>query len=111
MNYCSVYAYYCGVIPETVSIPPAAAITVAAITIAIINAAIKAYMRPPIARMEPVNTTIITPVRRRPVNSRIWRGHPNAGYPVIAALVTIISPITGLPYITVNRAFGLFINP
>lgn len=111
MNYCSVYAYYCGVIPETVSIPPAAAIPIAAIAIAIINTAIKAYMRPPIAGMESINTTIITPVSRRPVNSRIWRGHPNTGHPVVATLVTIISPITGLPYIAVNRAFGLFINP
>jgi hypothetical protein len=96
MDHRSVYPHYCCVITEPAAIPSAATITIAAITVAIINASIKAYMRPPISNMEAVITTGITPVRRRPVKAGVRRGHPHAGHPIITICI-IIRPITGLP--------------
>jgi hypothetical protein len=92
----SVYPYHCCVITEPIAIPSAAAVTIATITVAIINASIKAYMRPPISYMEAIITTHVTPVRRRPVKAGVRRGHPHAGYPVITIRI-IVSPVTGLP--------------
>jgi hypothetical protein len=111
MYYGSVYTYYSGVVAETASFPSAASIAMAAITIAIVNATIKAYMRPPVAGVKSVYATGIAPVSRRPVKAGVWWGYPDPWYPVIAAFVIIISPVTGLPYIAVSGAFRLYIYP
>ena len=110
MYYRSVYAYHCRVVTETVSIPSAAAITTTAVAVAVINTAIKTYVRPPVTGMKSVNAAVITPIGRRPVKAGIWRGYPNTRYPVIAAFIIIIGPITGLPYITIYRSFRLLVN-
>jgi hypothetical protein len=109
--YGSVYTYYSGVVAETASFPSAAAIAMATITVAIVNAAIKAHMRPPVACVKSVYATGIAPVSRRPVKAGVWRGHPDPWYPVVAAFVIIIGPVAGLPYIAVSRAFRLYIYP
>ena len=111
MYYGSVYAHYSGVVAETAAFPSAAAIAVSAITVAIVNTAIKANMWPPVAGIKSVYATGIAPISRRPVKAGIWRCHPDPGYPVIAAFVIIISPVTWLPYIAVGRAFRLHVNP
>jgi hypothetical protein len=66
MNHRSVYIYNGSVIHEVVPLPSSAAKTVAAITIAIINAAIKANAGAPVATVESVRTAFITPITGRP---------------------------------------------
>jgi hypothetical protein len=109
--YGSVYTYNSSVVTETVSVPPATPITMTAIAVAIINATIKAYMRPPVAGIKSVYTAGIAPVSRSPVKAGIWWGHPYTGHPVVTAFVIIIGPVTRLPYIAINRAFRLYVNP
>jgi hypothetical protein len=62
----AVYIYHCGVINKPASFPSAAAKTIAVITKAIINTAIKSYFGSPIASVKSVIAVFITPIWRGP---------------------------------------------
>ena len=49
-----------------VTIPSSAAITIAAIAIAIINTSVKTYMGAPVSHVETVRPAFITPIGRSP---------------------------------------------
>jgi len=91
-----VYIKHSRVIPETVSVPSSSIESVAPVSIAIINTAIKAYGWTPIACVEAIKAAGKAPVRGGPQNSDFGRRYPNAWYPVVA-IVGVISPISGLP--------------
>lgn len=105
-----VYPYNGGVVAKAVAFPAAAIVTMTGIAIAIINAAIKAYMRPPVTGVKSVTAANIAPIGGSPVQSRIRRSNPNARYPIIAVDI-IPGPVARLPYITVARGFRHVINP
>jgi len=50
----AVYAYHCGIVTELVTFPPAAAIAIAAVAIAIVNTTVKTNMGSPIANEKSV---------------------------------------------------------
>jgi len=104
----SVYTHYRCVVPEPVARPLSANKTIPCITITIVDATVKAYMRPPVTGVKQIHPTVVTPIRWCPVNTGIGRGEPNTWHPIIAVGI-IIGPIARLPQITINRAGRLHI--
>lgn len=88
------------VVVEIAAAPVAAFISIAAIAMAVIYAAIEADMRSPVAMAPAVMAARIAPVTRRPESADIRRQHPRARHPVIAA-IGCVAPITGRPFIVV----------
>ncbi len=96
MNNSTINAHNGCIITEATAIPAATAVAIAAVAVTIIYAAIKAYVRAPIACMKSVYACRKSPISGSPVKSGIrWR-YPNAGHPIIPIGI-IISPIARLP--------------
>jgi hypothetical protein len=93
------------VVVEHIPVPISALITMAHITVAVIDAAIVADMRAPVSTVPAIATAAEGPVRRRPKRADIGSNHPCAWHPIIT--FGRIRPVTGCPYIIVAGAFGL----
>jgi hypothetical protein len=78
------------------------------ITEAVIDTAVEADVRAPVATVPRVNATAPAPVPGRPQQSGRRRQHPRARHPVIT-LVTI-SPVPGCPHIARRRQRRLHIH-
>lgn len=100
MYYRAVYIYYRCIVTKRISFPSATTETGSAISITIINTAIKTYMRPPIAGMKTIDTSIITPPCRRPQKSGLWRKHPCSRHPKIFSICK--GPVTRTPQIPIR---------
>ena len=66
MNDSSVDIYHCGIIAEMVALPSTTGKTDTEKASAIIYTPIKSNMGPPVTLVKRINTTIISPVTRRP---------------------------------------------
>jgi hypothetical protein len=86
------------VVVEGTTTPVASLKTDTAIPVSVVDAAVKSYVRAPIAGMPEIRTTAPAPVARCPKEARGGRHNPCARYPVVIALV--VSPIAGCPDIT-----------
>src|SRR5271157_4071379 len=96
------------VVEEGSASPLAAEETYAAVSEAVVNSAVEANMRPPVASVPAVEAASETPIARSPEHAD-RRDHPCAGDPIVAAYV-IPRPITRGPEISRTRANGLRIN-
>ena len=78
------------------------------ITKPVVHTAVEADVRTPVAAVPEVDTTIPTPITRRPENSGRGRQHPRAGHPVI----TIVAPrpITRRPHVARRGQGRLHVN-
>src|SRR5437763_5891149 len=93
------------VVVEAVVAPFTAVESIAGVAVAIVNAAIEAHMRPPIASMPSVESVIPAPPSRSPKHSD--RCHdPGSGHPVIAVVIAPC-PISGRPDHSGPGAHGL----
>jgi hypothetical protein len=90
--------------------PLAAGKADAAITVAVVHAAIVADVAAPIALMEAVMAVGPIPVVRRPQRALIGRLHPGARHPVIVANLLIVGPVAGGPHQVGPGADGLHID-
>jgi hypothetical protein len=104
----AVHMHYDDVIGEDLAAPLAAGKAEAAITVAVVHAAIVTDVPAPVAGMEDVETVRPAPVARRPQSTGIGRRNPSAGNPIVA--VVAIGPVTGNPHQTGLRAIGLHID-
>jgi hypothetical protein len=95
----NIYVGHRAVVTQRAVIPIRAVIATAGITVAVVDAAIKANMRTPVARVPLVDVIVVAPPGRRPKRAYI-RGHnPGAWNPVIAG--TGIAPVAWRPNIIV----------
>ena len=88
------------VVEVAVVIPVAAHETDADITEAVVDAAVEADVRPPVAGVPQIDAVHETPVARRPQRAGVWRQHPGARHPEIA--VAVQAPVAGHPDIAVG---------
>src|SRR5208282_6383437 len=93
---------------EDASAPLATGKTHAAVTEAVVHAAIVADVRAPIAVMEPEAAAEPAPVTRRPQRAGIRNRNPGAGHPVVVSAVP--APVAGRPHHALFRADGLYVN-
>ena len=89
------------VVPQVAAVPIGSVIPVAGVSVSVIDAAVEADMRTPVARMQHVNIVIITPPRRRPEGAHPRGHHPCAGNPVVPG--TRIIPIARRPLVILSR--------
>ena len=97
-NYGRVHGYCCCVVREGAAAPFAAGKTAAAVAESVVHAAIEADLRPPIAFMECVITSVSpAPVPRCPEIARLRCSDPGARDPIVVANA-IPGPIAGCPH-------------
>ena len=87
--------------------PVAALVADAGIAIAVINAAIEADVRTPIATVEAVTVIVVAPLAGGPERALIGSLHPHAGNPIVAGLS--IGPVAGGPEIVVAGSLRLIV--
>jgi hypothetical protein len=97
-----------GVVVEVVAAPLSAGKADAAVTEAVVHAAVIAHVRAPVALMEAIATTFPTPVGGRPQRAFIRGGHPGAGNPVVASVA--VGPVTGSPHHAGLHTGGLLVD-
>ncbi len=95
------------VVLELVAAPAAAFIAAAAVAVTIVDAAVVADLRTPVARMEAIAVVLCDPVARRPVQTRLRRLHPGSRHPVITLIAT--PPITRGPDVAGSGTIGLLV--
>ena len=77
---------------------------------AIINSAVEADVRAPVAGMPDVKPFIPAPIAGGPKKAGLRGEHPRAGNPEIVPVIVVVSPVTGSPDIARSGADGLSIN-
>jgi hypothetical protein len=83
------------VVIKAVALPVAAVVAGTDIPVAVVNTAVEADMRTPVAMMEAIPATEEAPVGRRPEGAVVGRGAPNAWRVVIAGVG--VRPVAGRP--------------
>ena len=105
MNGRGIHIRDAAIVLESVVIPIGAIISVARISEAVIDTAVKADMRPPIARMIDINAVAVTPVRWCPERSYPRSNYPRSRDPIISGGRVI--PVSGSPKVIVAGSGGL----
>jgi hypothetical protein len=100
-----VYVVHRLIVDELVAVPISAFISTAHIPKAVVDPAIEADVRTPIAVVPVIATAPEPPIGRSPKGTKIRGNNPHARHPIIAR--GRISPVTGSPKIIVARALGL----
>jgi len=98
-----------GVIEEVTAAPLATNEAYAEVAEAIVDAAIEADVRAPVAGVEAVIAAFPTPPRGCPEITGFRRDDPGAGNPVIAAVICI-GPVARRPDVAVAGADGLYVD-
>jgi hypothetical protein len=98
------------VVVEVAAIPISTIVPGAVISEAVIDSAIEADIRPPIAGVPEICPVPPTPIAGSPEEPNLRRFHPCAGNPVIVSTIRIPSPITGCPNITIAGTHWLGVD-
>lgn len=94
-----VYIVHCSVVVEVAAVPTAAVIATAGVAEAVVNSAVEANSRSPIAGNKDIASVFPSPVARRPKESRIGSLHPSARHPIV--VFSVPSPVAGSPDVIV----------
>ena len=105
-----VHVVHGAVVIEAVVVPASSLITVAGITVSIINAPVKSYDRSPKAFMKNKSAAAPTPPTRGPQETDLRGKHPRARHPVVVIAILVPGPVSGRPDISFGGADGLFVN-
>src|SRR4029077_7154597 len=104
-----IHTRHSGVVLEGVSLPSSAPVAVSGVAITIVDAAVKPDSRPPVTLIKRVRPVVPAPPRRGPKQTYCRRCNPGARHPIIIPDIITITPVTGSPDITGNRAGRLLI--
>jgi hypothetical protein len=88
------------VVYDAVVIPIRTMVAAARVSESIVNAAVKTYVRTPIAGVPTVDSGLKAPPRRCPQRTHPWSKHPRTRYPVVSGAGII--PVSGGPNIIVS---------
>jgi hypothetical protein len=105
VDYSGVHGVYGTVIGELIVVPIAAFIAAANITLTVIDTAVIADVRTPIAVVPVIAASGKRPIRRGPERADVGSDDPHAGHPIVTG--GSISPVTGRPEVIVAGTFGL----
>ncbi len=97
-----------GVVVEVVAAPLSAGKADAAVTEAIVHAAVVTDVPSPVALMKAIPATFPTPVGGRPQRAFIGSRHPGSGNPEVALVA--VGPVTGGPHHARLHTGGLFVD-
>src|SRR6185312_1169959 len=108
MDHGAVHVHDSGVIGEVAALPASAEEPHAAISEAVVDAAVEADVRSPIALMPDEGASAPAPVTGGPQQANGRRPHPHTGHPVIAGRT--VGPVPRRPKIAVAWAEGLRVD-
>src|SRR5271166_201956 len=108
VNIRDVYVIHRAVVVETAVIPISALIADATVAEAIVDAAVKADIRAPVAFIPGKGVAAPTPITRRPEKANLGSHHPRTRHPEVPFLS--VSPVAGRPQVTVGWSHGLLVN-
>lgn len=95
------------VVVEGTTTPVAAVETNTAVSVSVVDSAVKSYVRAPITRMPDIRATAPAPVTRCPQVTRCGSHNPRARHPVV--IVVAICPISRCPDIANCGAWWLYV--
>jgi hypothetical protein len=105
----SIYVGHAGVVVVLAAPPIATVEPGAGVTETVVNSAIEADHRPPIADIPDIGAVRKCPVSRGPEQTDLGRKYPRAWDPVVA-VINVVRPITRHPDVTRSRAKRLCID-
>src|ERR1700683_1250771 len=109
MNDVHVYVVRARVIEKVAVGPAAAEVAGSDIAEAVVDAAVEADFRSPVARVPQIRAVVPAPIARGPEQTNRGRFDPCARNPEISAVVAV-APVAGRPDVAVAGANGLRIN-
>src|ERR1700677_2742487 len=109
MNDVHVYVVHARVIEKVPVGPAPAEVSSADVAEAVVDAAVEADFRSPVARVPEIRAIGPTPIARGPEQTNRRRFDPRARYPKISAVVAV-APIAWRPDVAVAGANGLRVN-
>lgn len=98
------------VVVETPVVPPAAFIAMSEVSETVVDPAVETHFGTPVPREEDESVVFPAPIARRPQESDFRSQYPRARYPVVVAVVIVVSPVSRRPDISVTGANGLFVD-
>ena len=104
-----IHMHHGSVIGKVTALPAPAPEARAAIAEAVVNAAIEADVRPPVAFMEDECAAAPAPIARSPQQANLRRPHPHSRHPVVSRLRRI-RPVARVPEIPIARRNRLHID-
>src|SRR5208283_653605 len=110
VNVGDVHVAYGTVVEKVSAVPTTAFKAHTEISEAVIDPAVEAYVRPPIAVIENKSVAAPTPIGWSPQKTDFRRHHPCARHPVVIADIVIVGPVPRCPDITVPRTKRLLID-
>src|ERR1035437_1343611 len=110
VNFIHVHVVHGTVVEKVVVVPTPAFVTLTEITEAVIDSAIEAHVRPPIAVIENKSVAAPTPIGWSPQETDFRRHHPSSRHPVVIVDVVIVGPVARGPEITVAWTKRLLID-
>src|SRR6202046_5580003 len=110
VNYRYVYVAHRPVVEKTSTLPVPALEPHSAVSKTVINAAIEADMRSPIALVPPIPSVVPSPIPWSPQKTRSRRLYPRARHKIIITIVSAVSPVTVRPNIIVSGANRLDVH-
>jgi hypothetical protein len=105
-----VHITYGAVVEKMSTVPAAALVTVAKVTVTVVDPAIETDTRAPVAFMEDKSVTAPAPIGGGPKETRLRRRYPRAWYPVVIGVIVVVGPVAGRPDIALVGARGLLLN-
>jgi len=100
MDDCCIYINHRCIVSEVTSLPASSNKSNTPVSVTITYTTVKTYMRSPITRVPPINTSCIFPITWCPQITDHWRTNPFAGNPIIADFI-VIGPITRYPQVAI----------
>src|SRR5208283_4057373 len=95
-----VYVVHRAVIVKAVVVPAPALIALAEVTVAIVDSAIEAHSRAPVACMEDKSSSAPPPPAWSPEITGHRHQDPRTGHPVVVPEVVVVGPVARSPDIT-----------
>ena len=108
VNVRDVHIIHRGVVEEGAVIPISASVTDTAIAEAVVDAAIEADLRAPVAAIPGECIAAPAPVAGSPEQASLRRCHPRTRHPEITFIA--IGPVAGRPQITIGGGHGLLVH-
>jgi len=109
VNFAHIYIVDARVVVKAAVGPAASVVAGADVTETVVNAAIEADLRSPVARVPEIGAVRPAPVTRRPEHANRGRLNPGAGNPEVSAVIAV-APVAGRPDVTIAGANGLRVN-
>src|SRR6266849_2375870 len=105
-----VYIVHRAVVEKPAAVPTPAFVAVSKVAVTVVDPAVEADTRTPIAFMENKSVAAPTPIGWSPEKTRFWRQHPCTRHPEVVSVIVVVGPVPRCPDIAFSGTQGLLVN-